>query len=419
MKKLLSFGSIITAIALIAISFAAPAQAATPWNTTGNYVVNMEYLGIQHPHDMSLTQDGLGNLTGSGGSPAGGNTYTWVITSGTVSGNSIDFLANYTATPDAVVPQTVLHVTGTIAMNGTISGTWSDNYQGGSRTGALTAVSGSSTPLGVLSAEDFGVVNYDTGLGMLKGYTAGFGLVDNTFASSTSVVVKLYGAGDQLLQTNTAILSKFNADITGTQFSSPFDVSGNFAYATDGYWTNVREAQYGQSVPAVKVVATVTLQNGKVVTATNTNLTGNPSSIFPVANSAPVISGVSTSTVIIPELSLYSFDANATDSDVPPQILTFSLSGAPAGASISSSTGVFMWTPSEAQGPGSYTFGIRVSDGSLGDGQSVTIHVTEVGTPVPPNVPTDKDQCKKGGWKTFTNPTFKNQGQCVSYTNHH
>jgi hypothetical protein len=26
-------------------------------------------------------------------------------------------------------------------------------------------------------------------------------------------------------------------------------------------------------------------------------------------------------------------------------------------------------------------------------------------------------QCKKGGWKTFTQPTFKNQGQCVKYAN--
>jgi hypothetical protein len=26
--------------------------------------------------------------------------------------------------------------------------------------------------------------------------------------------------------------------------------------------------------------------------------------------------------------------------------------------------------------------------------------------------------CKKGGWKTFTNPTFKNQGQCVKYLIH-
>lgn len=28
--------------------------------------------------------------------------------------------------------------------------------------------------------------------------------------------------------------------------------------------------------------------------------------------------------------------------------------------------------------------------------------------------PTTKDECKKDGWKTFNNPTFKNQGQCVS-----
>jgi YVTN family beta-propeller protein len=32
--------------------------------------------------------------------------------------------------------------------------------------------------------------------------------------------------------------------------------------------------------------------------------------------------------------------------------------------------------------------------------------------------PTDKDQCKDGGWATFTSPTFSNQGQCVSFVNH-
>jgi hypothetical protein len=37
-----------------------------------------------------------------------------------------------------------------------------------------------------------------------------------------------------------------------------------------------------------------------------------------------------------------------------------------------------------------------------------------------PNEATDKDQCKNGGWKTRTRAdgtTFKNQGECVSYTN--
>jgi hypothetical protein len=33
--------------------------------------------------------------------------------------------------------------------------------------------------------------------------------------------------------------------------------------------------------------------------------------------------------------------------------------------------------------------------------------------------PTRKGQCKKGGWRRFTNPSFKNQGQCVKFVNHH
>jgi hypothetical protein len=134
---------------------------------------------------------------------------------------------------------------------------------------------------GTLSAQDFGVVNYDTGLGILKGYTAGFGLTDATLAGATSVVVQLF-AGTTLLQTNTAILSKFNADITGTQFSSPFDVSGTFNYATDGYWTNVRQAEFGQTLAATRVVATVTLANTKVVTAENDILTGDLTILFPI-----------------------------------------------------------------------------------------------------------------------------------------
>ena len=36
---------------------------------------------------------------------------------------------------------------------------------------------------------------------------------------------------------------------------------------------------------------------------------------------------------------------------------------------------------------------------------------------VPTQGPTNKDQCKNGGWGTFTNPIFKNQGDCVSFVN--
>lgn len=33
--------------------------------------------------------------------------------------------------------------------------------------------------------------------------------------------------------------------------------------------------------------------------------------------------------------------------------------------------------------------------------------------------PTSIDQCKKGGWMTFQDPSFKNQGQCVSFVVSH
>jgi hypothetical protein len=283
MKKTLSvLLGLSTVAATFAFALVVPAFATTPnWNTTGDYVVTMEYLGSDYDHDMTLVQDEIGNLTGNGGSPAGSNTYLWNITSGTVAGDSIEFTANYTATPDAVTPQTTMDVEGTIAEDGTMSGTWSDNYSGGERSGTWTTASGEASEMvaGTLAAEDFGVVSYDTGMGMLSGYTAGFGLTDATFAGAQSVVVELY-SGATLLQTNTAILPKFNADITGTQFSTPFDVSGTFDYATDGYWVNEKESEYGQSVPATKVVATVTLANGKIVTAMNTTLVGDPETIY-------------------------------------------------------------------------------------------------------------------------------------------
>jgi hypothetical protein len=54
------------------------------------------------------------------------------------------------------------------------------------------------------------------------------------------------------------------------------------------------------------------------------------------------------------------------------------------------------------------------------DVSKITVNGTaEVPTPVVSGPPTTKSACKNGGWKSFTNPSFKNQGQCVSYVEHH
>ncbi len=313
----LSLSTLMASFVLVLPVFA----TGTNWNTTGDYVVTMDYQGSDYDHDLTLVQDELGNLTGDGGSPAGANTYHWTINSGMVVGNSIDFTADYSSTPDAVIPQTTIVVEGTIAPDGTMSGTWSDNYAGGERGGSWTTAPGVASEIqsGALTAEDFSVVSYDTGLGMLSGYSAGFGLSDATFAGVQSVVVQLF-SGEVLLQTNTAIIPKFNADVNGTQISSPFDVSGTFDYVTDGYWVNTKESEYGQSVPATKVVATATLQNDKVVTAMNTNLVGDPETIYVVEESETVTvtvekfvqgvmaTGVSTDNADFPMTSTWEAD---------------------------------------------------------------------------------------------------------------
>jgi len=167
-----------------------------------------------------------------------------------------------------------------------------------SATSSVKTLASSTALPASLAAQDFGVVNYDTGLGILKGYTAGFGLTNATFANVQSVVVQLYSSST-LLQTNTAT-TKVGATLTGSDISSPFDVSGSFNYAADGYWTNVRQAEYGKTLPATRVVATVTLANGDVVTAENDILSGDPTTIMP---------GVSTST--LPAVSIVSPANNA------------------------------------------------------------------------------------------------------------
>jgi Ca2+-binding RTX toxin-like protein len=63
--------------------------------------------------------------------------------------------------------------------------------------------------------------------------------------------------------------------------------------------------------------------------------------------------------------NLFTFTATASDPDILNGVgnaLTFSLVGAPAGASINPDTGVFTWTPGESVVPDIYSFSVRVAD---------------------------------------------------------
>ena len=95
-------------------------------------------------------------------------------------------------------------------------------------------------------------------------------------------------------------------------------------------------------------------------------------------NSAPVLAAIGNQAVN--EGATLSFTATATDADLPSQTLTYSLDAASLalGMSINSSTGVFSWTPTEAQGGLTPSVTITVTDngsGNLTDSETFTITV--------------------------------------------
>ena len=115
--------------------------------------------------------------------------------------------------------------------------------------------------------------------------------------------------------------------------------------------------------------------------------------IINIVNNPPVLSVIGSKST--DELRTLSFTAIATDTDSSD--LSFGLAGAPTGAIIDQTTGDFSFTPSEAQGPGTYTFAISVSDGNSTDSEEITITVNEVNVLPTANdisVSTDEDISK-------------------------
>ncbi len=96
-------------------------------------------------------------------------------------------------------------------------------------------------------------------------------------------------------------------------------------------------------------------------------------------NESPILTIPASANV--DEQTPFAFTATATDSDVPANGLTFSLIGAPPGASINPQTGAFTWIPTESQGPNVYSFQVKVTDDgspAKSDTKSIVVTVNEV-----------------------------------------
>jgi hypothetical protein len=111
-------------------------------------------------------------------------------------------------------------------------------------------------------------------------------------------------------------------------------------------------------------------------------------------NTAPVLAAISNRVVTLGQT--LAFTASATDTDQPPQTLTFSLgAGAPAGAGINPGTGQFSWKPATA--PNTNLLSVIVADNgvpSLSATQTFTVTVY-----LPPQIGSAR---QSGGQFTFS-----------------
>jgi hypothetical protein len=81
---------------------------------------------------------------------------------------------------------------------------------------------------------------------------------------------------------------------------------------------------------------------------------------FVATNYPPVLAAVADQSILAGRTLLVT--NTASDPDAPPQLLTYSLLDAPAGASINTNSGVLTWRPTIAQSPSTQTVTVVVSN---------------------------------------------------------
>jgi hypothetical protein len=201
--------------------------------------------------------------------------------------------------------------------------------------------------------------------------TAGAGTLDQS--------QPLIGGGLAFVRGTVQTAQTFRSGLTGRL--DQVDVAVARSGAANALTVEIRTVSGG--VPSATVLGSAT------VPATTVSLAGIPSGFVsvPIPASVPVTAGVQyaivLSTTDCGPLNCYRWS------------FTFGANPYAAGAALQSQNG----------GPWG-------ASGLLVD--TDTAFKTYVA-----QAPTSKAHCKKGGWRHFVNPRFKNQGRCIAYVNHH
>ena len=254
-------------------------------------------------------------------------------------------------------------------------------------------------------------------------FSASLGAIANQGSATITIQAAATAAGSW---TNSASVSSATPEIDSSN-NSAFTTAAINSLPSISAMTNITTAQDTPAGPIGFVIGDAeTPASGLVLSAasSNTNLIDAAHIIFGGSGANPTVTltpltnqyGVATITLdvsdgmadstaaftftvlpvnhpavlaVIPDYVIFEkdvlqFTTKADDQDVPAQTLTYTLSNAPAGASVDSATGVFNWTPTEAQGPSTNVITMIVTDNGsppLSTVRNFTVAVLESNEP--------------------------------------
>jgi len=121
---------------------------------------------------------------------------------------------------------------------------------------------------------------------------------------------------------------------------------------------------------------------------------------------APVIDPIADRTVTLGQT--VSLTVTATDADLPPQILSYSLDGGfPIGAAIDSGSGLFTWMPTPAQAPSTNALTVRVTDSGAPPLSATRSFTVTVRTPPRATITVDASGHVTLGFATIPGRTYR------------
>jgi hypothetical protein len=204
------------------------------------------------------------------------------------------------------------------------------------------------------------------------------------------------------LQTNRTIVAL--TPLVVTNAASDSDVPANpISYSLISGPTNATISNAGviswtpvvAQVPSTNLFTTVaTDSNPWAVNSQHLTATNSFTVVVTAIHNGPALAGQTNRSV--DELTLLVVTNAATDSDIPPRRLTYSLVNSPSGVVIDTN-GIIAWTPAESQGPATNTITTVVTDDGtpqLSATNSFIVTVNEIN--VPPVLPAQPDRTITG-----------------------